>query len=328
MKLNIKTSEILTSDKSNATTDKFFSAMGLKKESDTDKKSFSFAGKKKTIADLKGKKSIMQESSELTLDKFDKIEQLTKKIFNLDTSFNEFLSNQNESIKTIASFNDKLDSLEVLVLNSIKNQKSILNAVNSLHAKAFQSDTIEPDTDISKPVTKLRKKDNDEVSDYYDTFQGFFAGNFLGEKNLTDDIKPVFLALLESIDDSTPDTIESSIKNFRSEYSKHSNGKLLTARKSNDKMIKAMIKTIAKMQDKTFDLTNTTQNSETIDKNHFVDLLGISLESINDIISDLMEYGKVNTHFIEAVSEHLNEVNPNLTDHAIGTFIKYLKSYV
>ena len=338
MKLSIAKKES-TTDKSDETTNKFFKTMGLNQSADTDTskpKTFTFnKGNKKTLSDIKGKKSIMAKSNELTLDKFDKVEQLTKKILNLDNSFNEFLSSQNDSIKTIASFNDKIDNLEVLILNAIKNQSSILNAVNSFHSKAFQkvdTDTNKTvDTDTNKTTVITRKKvDNnqDEANDYYDVFQSFFNGNFLGESNLTPEIKPIWIELLQAIDDNSPDTIESSIKSFRSQFNKSgqivNDKKRLTAVKSNAKFIQSIIKAIAKMQGKTFDLKDTTQNSEVFNKEYFTNTLELTIDNIDAIISDLQSYGKMDTVFINAVSDHL----PNVSDNNIGQFVKWLKAYV
>ena len=299
---------------------------------------------KKSIADLKtDSKTAIQESNDLTISKFEKIESLLVKMNSIDSTFIDFLNNQKETLQVLNNFSKLKDDIETYFHNIIKNQSemnkkhdSILNAINSLNGNFTKSLTItekdkKPDTD-KKPNTVILRKGNNSNDDilksYFLEFKKNFNGNFLYEKELNDDTFQVWKALMHHINDENADTIESSIRDYWSKFTKSNDGKVVCAKKSNKKFISGMITTIETMQGKTKSFDNSVLPNNTLDKNHFIKNLNLTEKDIETIISELKKYGKVDSSFIKQVSAFLESKKPDISDNSIGQFMRYIKGYI
>ena len=64
----------------------------------------------KTKLQLKKTDSIIESNQNLTIDKFDRIEKLSKSIDSIENTFIEFLKSQNQSITIVNGFTKKIDS--------------------------------------------------------------------------------------------------------------------------------------------------------------------------------------------------------------------------
>ena len=285
--------------------------------------------------ELKTSKGINQESLDLNIDKFAKVESILNKLDSIDSTFTEFLKNQNEAISVINAFTKRIDTFELIQSNMIKNQKSILDSINALHANLFQnhkeSKEVKKESKEVKKESKviLRKKESnsfDSIDSIFNEFQNHFNhNNFMGNKELTSESRIIFQNLLESIDDSSLDSIQKGINDFRSKLTKES-GKYMTARKSNKNFDSAIIKTIEALKGNSFDITESKQESEPIDKNYFANLFKVNKEIISDLIQEAIDYGKVDNALMESIQNYFN--NPSITDNMIGQFANYIKAYM
>ena len=283
--------------------------------------------------ELKINKGINQESIDLNIEKFAKVESILNKLDSIDSAFTEFLKNQNSAIEVLNSFDKRINTLELINTNMLKNQKSILDSINSLHANLFQDNKKESKEVETKEVkTVLRKKesniDTESINGIFDIFQSFFGNNnFLGNKELTSETMPIFQNLIESIEIDSIDSIQKSINDFRSKLTKES-GKYMTARKSNVNFDSAIIKTIEKIAGKNFDIAESKENSEIINKDYFAKLFGTDTNEISGLIDEIKEYGKIDNDLINSVSNYIDGINDNISDNTKGIFINYAKQYI
>jgi len=283
--------------------------------------------------ELKINKGINQESLDLNIEKFAKVESILKKLDSIDNTFINFLNNQNSAIEVLNSFDKRINTLELINTNMLKNQKSILDSINSLHANLFQDNKKESKEVETKEVkTVLRKKesniDTESINGIFDIFQSFFGNNnFLGNKELTSETMPIFQNLIESIEIDSIDSIQKSINDFRSKLTKES-GKYMTARKSNVNFDSAIIKTIEKIAGKNFDIAESKENSEIINKDYFAKLFGTDTNEISGLIDEIKEYGKIDNDLINSVSNYIDGINDNISDNTKGIFINYAKQYI
>ena len=342
-------------DKSQETTDKFFSIMNIGKETiekdipEKDNDTFSFTldnENKKTLSELKQEKTQIEKVDTSSIEKFAQIENLLNKMDSIDNTFIDFLNNQKEVIATLNNFSKFRNDMEVYFTSIIKNQSAImqkqdstLNAINSIAAKFknvgnfFNADNtekaIEKDIPEKEKVITRKKMDNSEIlKSYFTELRNHFTGNFCYEKDLSDSTFPVWSMLLSQIDDSNADTIEKSIRKTWSIFTKQNKGKNMIAKKSNMKFIEAMVKTIEAMQGKKVSFDNSTLPNPVIDKNHFSKLFDIPIDTISSMIDDIKNYGKIDKMVIEKVSGFIKNHNADISDHNIGTFINYIKSYI
>ena len=179
-------------------------------------------------------KSTMERESELTLQKFAVVDELKTTINEMSKAFDSFLIADIEKNSFLNGMDKKIDNLEILVLNSIKNQKSILDGINNFHAKTFQvTKEMETITETKPPETKLIKAIDklsiDNPNSVYKFFMNSFDGNFIGTKELTN--LKAFADMIESIDFESTDTIDTSFKKYFSEYLKSNDNKQPIARK-------------------------------------------------------------------------------------------------
>ena len=321
----------------------------VEKDIDTDTFSFSFSDtdNKKTLSELKAEKSQIEKVNTVTIDKFAQVETLLSKMDNIDKTFIDFLNNQKEVTAILNNFSKFRNDMEIYFSSIIKNQSAImqkqdstLNAVNSIAAKFknvgnfFNTDTEKekekeaiPEKVIlrKKPDTDNPSKDNDDIMmEYFAELRKHFSGNFCYEQDLNPDRFKVWKILLHAIDDTNADTIEKSIRDTWSKFTKLNDGKVMVAKKSNVKFIQAMIKTIAAMQNKTIAFDNSTLSNPVIDKAYFCKLFNIELKKINALITDIKAYGKIDKQVISAISN----LNKDISDHQIGQFINYIKGYI
>ena len=290
---------------------------------------------------LNKSKSVMESNNNITLEKLDRIDQLSNKIFDLDNSFNTFLTNQNESISVLNGFNSKIDNIEILIMNSIKNQKSILDGINSFHSilmnlnNSVKTETDKTETD--KPIeTKLRKGnetnktetiDNDNPEMIYKAFMDIFKGNFNYTKELIH--LDLFIPFIESIDFDSIELITKSYETYFSKYLKANDNKQLIARKSKSNAINSLLELGKKLGIEINEkLDNTQINSIPIDKSYFSNLFGIDINTINELIAESKTYGSIDNDLIESIKSYLIAFKPNLNDNELGLFIKYIKSYI
>ena len=283
--------------------------------------------------ELKINKGINQENLDLNINKFNQVESILKKLDSIDNTFINFLNNQNSAIEVLNSFDKRINTLELINTNMLKNQKSILDSINSLHANLFQDNKKESKEVETKEVkTVLRKKesniDTESINGIFDIFQSFFGNNnFLGNKELTSETMPIFQNLIESIEIDSIDSIQKSINDFRSKLTKES-GKYMTARKSNVNFDSAIIKTIEKIAGKNFDIAESKENSEIINKDYFAKLFGTDTNEISGLIDEIKEYGKIDNDLINSVSNYIDGINDNISDNTKGIFINYAKQYI
>jgi hypothetical protein len=233
--------------------------------------------------------------------------------------------------------------METYFHSIIKNQSAILDkqdstlkAINSLNGNFTKSLTItekasETITDKKPDTVILRKGNNsndDILKSYFSELRNHFTGNFCYEKELTENTFPVWKLLMHHINDENADTIEKSIRDAWSKFTKGNDGKVMIAKKSNKKFISGMIATIETMQGNTKSFDGSTMPNNTLDKSHFIKVLAISENEIENIISQLKKYGKVDSSFIKQISAFLKDKKSDISDNAIGQFVNYIKAYI
>ena len=311
------------------------SILNLKKNQDT----------AKTLKELKNKKSIIEKESELTLQKLDRIDTLSANINSLNESYNILLNNFNESIEIINRFNSKLDNLENLILNSHKNDKSILNGINSFHAKLMESNKpdksfYKPEKESNKPDTVLRKgkaknkpieSDSNDLSinDIFGIFQNHFNNkNFMGDNELTEKSLPIFMDIMQSIDISNIDSINKSLADIISRYRKEK--VYFIAPKSTNDFKQAIIETIKELDSDNENLSyeKSESNKPAIDKAYFSNKFNCTIKQIENIINDSIQYGKIDNELIEAITEYFQSNDTDINDNDMGLFINYIKAYM
>ena len=279
-------------------------------------------------AKLQLNKSKIEFESNLTIDKFDRIEKLSNKIFDLDKSFIEFINNQKEKNSFFNQLDKKIDNLEILVLNSIKNQKSILDSINSFHAKAFQTET-KPAAAETKPAaaeTKLIKAIDrlsiDNPESLYKYFMQKFEGNFCGTKEM--DYLEQFIEMVNCIEFDNIDTIDKSFKVYFSDYLKANENSQPVARKSIGKAKVALLEL-----SKALNLNSDTVESKipiVIDKAYFANLYDTDINTISELIEEIKQYGKIDNTSSNEICDYLNQLNCDIENHL--EFIKYCRSYL
>lgn len=311
-------------------------------ETETNEKSFNLpiekGENKKTISELKKEKSQIEKAQDLTLGKFAQVETILEKINDIDQTFIDFLNNQKETLEVLNNFNSFRNEIETYFSNFLRNQKSILNAINSLNGNFKKSISINTDietetekeieTETKKGETKL-KKNIDNINPYqklFDLWNKEFKGNFLGEKELNENNMEVWQALIDYIDETSADTIETSIKEFRSKFTKSNNGSLLNAKRSNKKFINCMISAI-----ETFNKTTIKREkapSETINKAYFTSKFEMKLKDLDNIISKVKAYGKIDETVKETIKTYALNFNSNIENKIFETFYIYLENFI
>ena len=277
-------------------------------------------------AKLQLNKSKIASETELTIDKFDRIEKLSNKIFDLDKSFIEFIQNQKEKNSFFNQLDKKIDNIEILILNSIKNQKSILDSINSFHAKAFQTETKPAETKPAAAETKLIKAIDrlsiDNPESLYKFWMDKFEGNFIGTKELN--FLPQFIEMVNAIEFDNIDTIDTSFKKYFSEYLKQNGNAQPIARKSIGKAKVALLEL-----GKALDINSDTKEKEipiVIDKAYFANLYETDINTISELIEEIKQYGKIDNTSSNEICDYLNQLNCDIESHL--EFIKYCRSYI
>ena len=352
MKLQIKNDNIMTANNNMTIQDKVNKIMG--NETTSNKGLDNMKLKLKSNANnspenspldnlkLKLKKSngLNADNLEMSIDKFSKVKDIMDKLNSLDNTFTSFLDNSNDTIKVINNFSNRLDTFETIFTNIIKNQKSILNSINTLHGKIASNgntffdtskETNNPEVKTIKAIDKKANTDNDKnpetIDGIFNIFQEHFNNNnFMGNKVLTPETMPIFQALIESIDIDNIDSITKSIGKFRSQLTKES-GKYMTARKSNKAFDIAIIKTIETINGNPFDIAESKENSETIDKGYFAKIFKMDKTAISGLIDDIVSLDSIDES-IELIGEIIKQSNPKANNNMIGMFINYVKAYM
>ena len=293
---------------------------------------------KKSLSELKNEKSQIEKGNELTIDKFAQVEKLLEKMNDIDNTFIDFLNNQKDTIEVLNNFSNFKNDMETYFSSFLRNQKSILNAINSLNSNFKKSISINTDietetekeieTETKKGETKL-KKSIDNINPYeklYQLFQENFKGNFLGETELTSDNKPIWIALIDYIDDSSADSIAETIKSFKSQFTKNNNGSLLNAKRSNKKFIDSMINAIEKLNKTT--VNREKYPSQAINKAYFTDKFNMKLKDIDLIIKQVKQYGKIDEQVKDTIVSYCLQFNSDIETETFKSFYKYLENFL
>ena len=103
----------------------------------------------------------------------------------------------------------------------------------------------------------------------------------------------------------------------------------MIARKSKSNAINSLIELGKKLGlEINENLDGTEINSPAIDKAYFTSLFNTDMETINELISESIDYGKIDNLLIDKLSEFIKSIKPDISENSIGLFINYIKSYI
>jgi hypothetical protein len=270
------------------------------------------------------------DKADLTSNKFAEVESLRQSI---KTMQNDIINLQSEVVDFA-----KL-ALENNAFISIisKDNKSILNAINSLHGK-LASNKVTIDNGNQKVITKKantdntvnsiqsQNLDNDAYQALYEHFKGYFNHKFAksGTCNKLNDFK----FYINGIDFSNLNTIDKSARVIWQAYKSNNNNQMIFAPNS----LKLAIESLIKLGTD-FDLIKDTSpnssdnmqvNSPVKDFAYWSTLLNVDISIIQECIASLKD--KDNSTY-PLIKEYLSESSGNTAiDTYIDEFIKYLDS--
>jgi hypothetical protein len=279
-------------------------------------------------------KSVMNKA-DLTANKFAEVENLRQTI-------------KQQSIDIINMQTDIKDLCKVIIENNAfigtiaKDQKSILNAINTLHGK-LASNKIE--SNASKPITDnkvINRKaidndniisiasqnlDNDSYLALYEHFKGYFNHKF-AKSNQCNKLNE-FKFFINGIDFASLQSIDDSARAIWQAY-RSDNGNMLFAPNSMKLAIKSLIKLgndfdLIKDNDiKSSD--NIKVNSEVKDFKYWANLLQVDISIIKECI-DILKTDNIKDDTTKSLLiEYLQENSNEYTMQDINEFISYLES--
>lgn len=289
-----------------------------------------------SLADkLKAKKQgIVKQSTELTIDKFAKVEHLEKMI-----------NNQSELINKLMEKVDLMNNDHLTMANYLKGINDMQSENNGLLvgiAKGIQSNAtkaqntvinrkqapITPENALNANKTAMQApatgNGNADINQLYSVFMKNFNAKFSGSKNTDKTID--FQNLINAIDITSPDTIA---KTMSKEWTRNreTNNQFYWAAKFKSKAINAMVaalNTMGLINDTS--LKNTSINSEVKNRDYWVKFYGINQSDITELMDIVKSHG-MTKDVKELINEHLEQI-ATIERKSNNQFINWLELFV
>ena len=287
--------------------------------------------KRKSVDEkLNVKKGIAKKETELTIEKFNQIENIMKSL----NGFHHVIGIQSGKIdnieKDVLNFSKVIKSMQDIQIENNQLLISIakgLNQVNSIQTVKIQDNR--KGKEVKKENVNIELNENaSDIENLYQCFMNHFNSKFCKSKKL--DKLLDFQELINAIDFENPDTINESLRKQWTMKRENEN-KFYFAPKLLKNAIDAMIKTINQCQGLSDSQINqdigiSKVNSEVKGKSYYAKKYGLKLTDIDSYIKVIQE-NELNQELIDLIDDSIDELTSN--DEIIDNdeILEYLVAY-